>query len=584
MSGALDSVDLAVISNRFEAAVLAMMNTLLRTARSGVINNGRDFSCCLVTAGDELLAMAESQPIHVLSGPDLMARVMKELHPGLRRGDAFLNNSPYHGNSHAADYTVLVPVIDDDGVHRFTVLAKAHQADCGNASPTTYAAEARDVYEEGAPIFPCVRVQEDYRDVADVIRMCRMRIRVPDQWWADYLALVGAARIGERRVLALGGELGWDVVEEYTRGWFDYSERRMEAAIRRLPKGRITTHTAHDPFPGVPDGIPVTVHLDVRSDEGIVEVDLRENPDCQPCGLNLTEATARTAAMLGIFNAIGRDVPPNAGSFRRLRILLRNNCVVGVAQHPVSCSVATTNLADRVGNGVQRGFAELADDVGLAEVGLSLPAAWGVISGTDPRAGGRPFINQLILSGVTGGSGGPDADGWLTLGGIGDAGQPFRDSVEIDELAQPIRILEQRIVPDSEGPGRHRGAPAAYVEYGPVDTTIEVMFASDGSLNPARGARGGHDGEPAQQFKRDRDGNLVALDPYVRLQLAPGESIVSVCCSGGGYGDPGERDPELVASDVADGWVTPARAREVYRVAVDADGRLDRAATDALRR
>ena len=56
----------------------------------------------------------------------------------LRRGDAYLHNSPYHGNSHAADHTILIPVIDDDGVHRFTVLTKAHQADCGNALPTTY--------------------------------------------------------------------------------------------------------------------------------------------------------------------------------------------------------------------------------------------------------------------------------------------------------------------------------------------------------------------------------------------------------------------------------------------------------------
>ena len=50
-----------------------------------------------------MLAMAESLPIHVMSGPDLMARDMKEIHPTLRRGDAFLHNSPYHGNSHAAD-------------------------------------------------------------------------------------------------------------------------------------------------------------------------------------------------------------------------------------------------------------------------------------------------------------------------------------------------------------------------------------------------------------------------------------------------------------------------------------------------
>jgi N-methylhydantoinase B len=579
----LDSVELAVISNRFEAAVLAMMNTLLRTSRSGVINNGRDFSCCVVTGADELLAMAESQPIHVLSGPDLMAGAMKHHHPVLERGDAFLNNSPYHGNSHAADHTILVPVIDADGIHRFTVLAKAHQADCGNALPTTYSAEARDVYEEGAPIFPCVRVQRDYRDVEDVIRMCRMRIRVPDQWWADYLALIGAARIGERRVLALGEELGWDVLEAYTRGWFDYSERRMDAAIRRLPAGEMAVRTAHDPFPGVPEGIPITVAIKVEADDGRLEVDLRDNPDCQPCGLNLTESTARTAAMLGVFNAIGRDVPSNAGSFRRLSVLLRENCVVGVPRFPASCSVATTNLADRVANAVQRGLAELCDGAGLAEVGLSLPAAWGVISGADPRHDGRPFINQLILSGVTGGSGGPDADGWLTLGGIGDAGQPFRDSVEIDEMAQPIRILEQRIVPDSEGPGRHRGAPAAYVEYGPVGTSMEVMYASDGSVNPARGARGGGDGAPARQLRRAADGSLGTLEPYERVMLADGETVVSVCCSGGGYGEPLERDPELVRADVAEGWVSRDRATAVYGVVFDELGQVDREATRAAR-
>src|SRR5439155_15301189 len=140
----LDGVGLAVITNRLQGAVRAMMNTLVRTSRSGVLNTARDFSCCLLTAGDELLAWAESMPIHVLRGPDLMTRAMNEFHPELRRGDAFLHNSPYHGNTHAGDHCILVPVIDADGVHRFTVLAKGHQADCGNAVPTTYAAAARD--------------------------------------------------------------------------------------------------------------------------------------------------------------------------------------------------------------------------------------------------------------------------------------------------------------------------------------------------------------------------------------------------------------------------------------------------------
>jgi N-methylhydantoinase B len=122
---------LALLSNRFEGVARAMMNTLLRTARSAILNTARDFSCCILTADDELLAMAESLPIHVMSGPDLIARYMKETHSTLRAGDAFLHNSPYHGNSHAADWCVVVPVIDEGGTHRYTVLAKAHLADGG---------------------------------------------------------------------------------------------------------------------------------------------------------------------------------------------------------------------------------------------------------------------------------------------------------------------------------------------------------------------------------------------------------------------------------------------------------------------
>src|SRR3984957_876783 len=191
----LDGAQLAILINRFEGIARKMTNTLYRTGRSGVLNRARDFSCCIVTGDCQLLATADSLPIHVLVGPDMMAKAMKEFHPGLKRGDAFLHNSPYHGNSHAADHTILVPVIDDSGVHRYTVLTKAHQADCGNSLPTTYMGTARDVYQEGALIFPAVRVQAGYKDNLDIINMCRMRIRVPAQWRGDYLAMIGAARI-----------------------------------------------------------------------------------------------------------------------------------------------------------------------------------------------------------------------------------------------------------------------------------------------------------------------------------------------------------------------------------------------------
>src|ERR1700720_3399656 len=109
-----DGVKLAIMQKRLDGVTRKMANTLLRTARSGVINTARDFSCALVTADCELLTAADSYPIHVIGGADLMARAMLDIPPQVRRGDAFLHNSPYHGNSHAADHTILVPVFDDN--------------------------------------------------------------------------------------------------------------------------------------------------------------------------------------------------------------------------------------------------------------------------------------------------------------------------------------------------------------------------------------------------------------------------------------------------------------------------------------
>ncbi len=579
----LDKLDLAIFSKRIESVSRKMQNTLLRSARSGVINTGRDFSCCVLTADSELVSVAESLPIHVMAGPDLMAESMKALHPDLARGDAYLHNSPYHGCSHAADLSVLVPVFDDAGRHRFTVLTKAHQADIGNAIPTTYHAAARDVYEEGALIFPATRVQKRYRDIDDIIRLCEMRIRVPQQWRGDYLASLGAARVGERELIALGNEIGWDCLDELVRAWFDYGETMMNLAISGMPAGNATGRTVHDPFPGTPpEGIPVNVHIECRPEIGHITIDLRDNIDCLPNGLNLSEACARTAAMVGTFNSLGLSVPTNAGSFRRLTVLLRENCVVGIPRHPTSCSVATQNVADRLTNAVHLAFANLSDGFGMAEVGGVQTAAQAVVSGRDTSRGDRAFVDQLIL-GDTLGAGSPKADGWLAMITTGTAGMSFYDSIEVDETRHPILVWQRRLVADSEGPGRFRGSPASLVEFGPRGTTLEVLYQSDGTVHPPQGACGGGSGAGAQNFVTRKDGGVEPADGCATVVLAEGDTVTGISPGGGGYGSPMERESAKVAADVLAGLITQDRAREVYGVAVDASGNLDTIETARLR-
>lgn len=471
----------------------------------------------------------------------------------------------------------------------YWVLAKAHQADCGNSKPSTYLGDVIDVYNEGALIFSAVKIQENYQDNADIVRMCKNRIRVPEVWWGDYLASLGAVRIAERELLALGADVGWDALDRYAESWFDYSEARMVEAIRRLRSGRRVIHTAHDPFPGVPDGIPVKVDVEVDTRAATIVVDLTDNLDCQPCGLNLTKSTSISAAMVGIYNGIlDHHVPANAGSFRRINVKVRENCAVGIPRHPFSCSVATTNLADRVSNPVQRAIAEIAPGFGQAETGPIQPPGMGVISGKDPRNGGAPFVNQVHV-GIGGGAATPVTDAFLSIIHVGNAGMCRIDCVEVDELGHPMHVVRRGIVPDTEGAGTFRGAPSIYGEFGPIEgCTMKVLYTADGTINSAMGARGGGRGGPAVAQKRGRDGSLTSLPACYGVTLEPGEFVVSHSAGGGGYGPPIERNVERVLHDLREGWITADRARSVYGVITTGDAgtdtlAIDEAATRSLR-
>jgi N-methylhydantoinase B len=559
---AMDPALLAVLANRFDAIVREMTTTLLRTGRSAVIAVARDFSCAIATADDQLLAAAEGLPVHVF-GAHLQTAAIRRAHPEMREGDAFLDNDPYEANTHAGDHTIVVPVFCD-GEHLFTTSAKAHQADIGNSIPSSYHPFARDVYEEGALIFSAAQVQRDYQDVEDVIRMCRRRIRVPDQWYGDYLATLGAARIGERRLKEVVDKYGIDTVRQFIAEWLDYSERRMTAAIEKLPRVTFEAEGAHDPVGPLTDGIPVRAKVAVDPAAGRIEVDLRENVDAVPAGLNETMVCSINNAVAGVLNSLEPGIPVNSGSFRRLEIKLREGAVIGIPIHPTSCSLATTNVADRLINVIQLAFSQIGEGHGLAEGGAVIGTGFSVIAGHDRRSD-SPYINQLVVA-TNGGPGGPKADGWITYNAPGGAGLVYRNSIEIDEHKYPMLYRQLRLEPDSGGAGRHRGAPASTVEYGPTADPMSVAYSIDGWRGPARGARGGLPGSTGAAIQIDAEGVESEAPTTAHLTLQPGEFIRGRHGGGGGYGDPLARDPELVREDLLEGYISAGAASGVYGV------------------
>ena len=490
---------LSVLSHRLEAIGREMVNTVMKASRSAVIKNSRDMSCGLLTYDHRLLCVEDVVPVHVIA-LELTTMPITEFFDDIKEGDAYINNCPYTGATHHADITVCVPVFCD-GEPLFWALSRSHHADIGAPIPSTYLPEAATIYEEGVHL-PCVRVQENFKDKNDIIRMCRTKIRVGEIWYGDYLAQIGACRTAERRLKELVERYGKETIKAFIEDWMDYGERSAIAEIEKLPKGTWSYETCHDPVPGVvDDGVPVKVSVTVDPDAGEVTVDARDNIDCVPGGINLSEACASASCRIGVFYNLDASIPHNQGSASRINVLLRDGCVVGRPKYPAGTSVATTNVNARLITAVTCCFAQIGQPYGMGEFAYSQSSGEAVISGADPRKDDHPYVNQVFLA-YGSGPGLQGHDGWLLSGAACDGGQMRLDSIEIDESMYPIIVTSRQIAKDTLGPGEWDGGPALEGEFGPLAGEMTAFWGSDGDVAPPRGVLDGMDSACSSNWKR----------------------------------------------------------------------------------
>jgi N-methylhydantoinase B len=168
------------------------------------------------------------------------------------------------------------------------------------------------------------------------------------------------------------------------------------------------------------------------------------------------------------------------------------------------------------------------------------------------------------------------------------AGLMYRDSVEVDELKHPLRVTSLKLVEDSAGAGRHRGAPAQEIELTPTGNDVTAVISCDGQHAKPRGVVGGLPGTPGSTWRVSGNGDRTKLPNVIQLLLKQGESVRGRDSSGGGYGDPLERDVKRVHHDVLEGWESRQKAHDIYGVVFtgeieDDSLAVDEAATRARR-
>ena len=576
---------MSVLKSRFEAIAREMTLVVMRASRSAVIKNARDFSCAILTYDHQLVSVEDALPIHVMS-MDMATRPLTELFDDIKQGDMFVNNCPYTGGTHHADLIMAMPVFYQ-GEPLFWVVALSHHADTGAPAPSTYLPFAKTIFEEGMH-FPCVRIAENYKDKKDILRIGSMRNRVPELWLGDVAAQSGACRTAERRIIDLIDRYGRDTVVDFVEDWFDYGRRCAKAAIAKLPAGTYEYETCHDPVPGVADaGIPVRIKVTVDPVAGEILVDVRDNIDNVPGGLNLSANTCTGSCRIGMFNNLDESIPHNEGAKSQIKVLMREGSVIGAPKYPVGTSVATTNVNDRLmiaGNAV---FSRMGAPYGQAESASHLPAGTGVISGADPFKGGKGYVNQIFV-GYGGGGANHGHDGWVTYCGPANAGLIQLDSVEVDESMYPIIIERRGVMQDSQGCGEFEGAPGMGGVFYPLDHDMTIIYAADGTANPPKGVLGGTTAKASYSRRIDGNGAAEDLPAFAEEVIAAGTKIEFTACGGGGYGAPERRDPARVVASVNRGWLSREMAERVYKVALCDTADLgilaiDAAATAALR-
>ncbi len=202
-------------------------------------------------------------------------------------------------------------------------------------------------------------------------------------------------------------------------------------------------------------------------------------------------------------------------------------------------------------------FGKLYPDLATAGsfVGFSSMAA----SVRHPRVGSEVIIQDDLGGGMGAHSSGDGLDAVdIHLGNVQQL------PAEICELQYPVRLAATELVPDSGGPGEFRGGLGMRRVYEFLDDGDGVFYSEQTRDQFAPfGLMGGESGTAASLVVERSNGKVEHISK-ARLQLAPGDRVVTTTSGGGGFGDPRRRERSAVIRDLEEGKITARAAQDTY--------------------
>ncbi len=558
----LDPVTFEVLKNAFVTVVDEMAEQILRTCHSFVIYS-RDFSCALCDAnGDTIMQGSQDIAVHVGTLHLKAKAVLEDFEDDINDGDVFAVNDPYRGGTHFPDVSLIRPVFADGELVAFAQ-ANGHWADVGGSVPGSFDVGATDHFGEGIRI-PPVRVVDQGTSRDDVIGMIASNSRAPDDIVGDCNAQIEATRVAEQELFRLIDRYGKDTVVAAFGEAQDYVERLTRARIADLPDGTWETTDYVDFDPGGDEGlVAIKVKLTIDGDE--VHYDLNGADPAIASFLNSGSGVAFSGAIASAKTFLP-EIPLNSGFYRAITVDPGPEGTVVNAGWPNAVTGSVSGAYEKVMNAGFELWSQVMPERAMA---CCFNLEYLLVGGRDARVDDRPFFMWYDwMAGGWGGREGRDGQNCTSpVFGVGLAVQPL----EGQERLTPVLTGEHHIIPDSGGPGKHRGGVG--VRKGGTLTKVEdavMSYCCDRARSVTWGISGGLPSIPhGVWLNRGSDDERFLGANFSGVSVEEGDEFERPSAGGGGLGDPLERDPEAVLEDVVDGYVTPERAATDYGVVVE---------------
>lgn len=550
----VDPVTFQVIVSRLSGIVQEMQDSIYRTGYSTIVRESKDASALIVDANGDVIGEHLVHALHIGCIPDLVRSIKQLFGDDIHPGDAFFSNHPYYGGvPHSLDIAVATPIFYGDQLVAWGG-STAHKSDLGGVHPGTGNGRATEIFQEGIQ-YPPIRFASRGEVVRDVEAIVRANSRTPELVLGDMRGQVGVCRLGERRVVETIERYGLETVLGVFRDVHNVAEDRIRHELRKVPDG-VHEGTAIVDFDGINEGKPIHYHVRIEKIADRVICDFSATDDQATGPINIMPGLVRSCVAYGLIGMLDKTIPNNGGIGRVAEIRSRPGSVVAPTfpapsnQYMSSCIAVTEAVIQALG--------KFFPNRAVAATG---GCGGNTIAGR--RRDGSSFVQFEPIASAYGGSsicdGSSGTDVLLSNCSIG--------AIEILESEFPTRIQRWELIPDSGGPGEHRGGLAPRRVYECLTESAQWALRGGKHFVGAAGADGGRDGRCGRAIYNPSTEQERALPSrFSGLALTAGDVLWLEKAGGGGVGDPKRRPFERVVDDVLDGYVTRESAIAEYGI------------------